>query len=52
MGKIKNKHFGNVDWRDDFADDYLDDGYHYEKWKRKQKRKKQEGYLDDSDMID
>jgi hypothetical protein len=52
MGKLKNKHFGNVDWRDDFADDYLDDDYHYEKWKRKQKRKKQEGHFDDSDMID
>ena len=48
MGKLKNKHFGNLDWRDDNADDYLDDAFHYEKWKRKQKRKKASGHDDDS----
>lgn len=48
MGKLKNKTINNIDWRDDGFEDFLDDEYQVQQWKKKQKRKKQEGHTDDS----
>jgi hypothetical protein len=39
MGKLKDYHFGNKSFKD-YEDDFLDDDYHYSKWKKKQKKKR------------
>ena len=52
MGKLKDVKFGNKSFKD-YEDDFLDDDYHYDKWRREsknKKRKNQEGYYDDADM--
>lgn len=54
MGKMKNRKFGNVPYDADDLDDFLDDDYHYQKWKKrdkKNKRQQQEGEYGD-DWID
>jgi len=53
MGKLKDYHFGNKSFKD-YEDEFLDDDYHYLKWKDKQKKKKrqqQEGEYGD-DWVD
>jgi len=39
MGKLKDYHFGNKSFKD-YEDDFLDDDYHYRKWKNKKKKDK------------
>jgi hypothetical protein len=39
MGKLKEYHFGNKSFKD-YEDDFLDDDYHYLKWKNKKKKNK------------
>jgi hypothetical protein len=39
MGKLKDLKFGNKSFKD-YEDDFLDDDYHYAKWKKKQKKDK------------
>ena len=51
MGKLKNNKLGNLPLDANYwQDEYLDDDYHFNKWKRNKKRKNQEGYYDDADM--
>jgi hypothetical protein len=54
MGKLKDLKFGNKSFKD-YEDDFLDDDYHYDKWKKKQKkdkrRQQQDGEYGD-DWID
>ena len=54
MGKLKDLKFGNKSFKD-YEDDFLDDDYHYAKWKKKQKkdkrRQQQDGEYGD-DWID
>tara|TARA_R110002167_G_scaffold12641_1_gene53620 strand:- start:544 stop:705 length:162 start_codon:yes stop_codon:yes gene_type:complete len=39
MGKLKDVKFGNKSFKD-YEDDFLDDEYHYDKWRRESKKKK------------
>ena len=39
MGKLKDVKFGNKSFKD-CEDDFLDDEYHYDKWRRESKKKK------------
>mgnify|MGYP003128405524 FL=1 len=41
MGKLKDYHFGNMSFRD-YEDDFLDDDYPYDDWKKKAKKRKQD----------
>ena len=41
MGKLKDYHFGNKSFKD-YEDDFLDDDYHYRKWKNKKKKRRQQ----------
>ncbi len=51
MGKLKDVKLGNRNLKyQDEDDDFLDDEYHFNKWKKNKKRKNQEGYYDDADM--
>ena len=38
MGKLKEYYFGNKSFHEYEDDLYLDDDYHYSKWKKKKKR--------------
>ena len=40
MGKIKAIKFDNQPIDEEYIDFFLDDDYHYEKWKKKQLKKK------------
>ena len=51
MGKLKEYHFGNKSFKD-YEDDFLDDDYHYAKWKKdknkkRKRRQQQEGEYGD-----
>lgn len=54
MGKMKSNKFDSLNWRDeDFLDEYLDDDYHFEQYKKKLKRRKDTGYNDShEDFVD
>jgi hypothetical protein len=52
MGKLKNHHYGNKSFKD-YEDDFLDDDYHYMKWKNKKKKKRrQDNEYGDVDWVD
>ena len=46
MGKLKEYHFGNKSFKD-YEDDFLDDDYHYNKWKKDKKKKQRKDGADD-----
>ena len=46
MGKLKEYHFGNKPFKD-YEDDFLDDDYHYNKWKKDKKKKQRKDGADD-----
>lgn len=52
MGKLKDHKYGNQPLDAGWDDDYLDDGYQYEKWKRKNKKKKTNLADDHEDFVD
>ena len=46
MGKLKEYHFGNKSFKD-YEDDFLDDDYHYNKWKKDKKKKQRKDGADE-----
>ena len=52
MGKLKDHKYGNQPLDAGWDDDYLDDEYQYEKWKRKNKKKKTNLADDHEDFVD
>lgn len=54
MGKLKDFRFGNKSFKDYQDDDlFLDDDYHYQKWKKKKKNKRPDDYGDEfEDFVD
>ena len=46
MGKLKDYHFGNKSFKD-YKDDFLDDDYQYNKWKKDKKKKQRKDGADE-----